>query len=81
MPLRIGLVFILSLTGALPAWSQSQAASAQLSGTVLDENGATVPGAKVTLSNPDTRQVTSSKPTQDGSIVGYSPPVLLPVIR
>jgi carboxypeptidase family protein len=52
--LRIGLVFILSLTGALPAWSQSQAASAQLSGTVLDENGATVPGAKVTLSNPDT---------------------------
>ena len=36
------------------AWSQSEAVSAQLSGTVQDENGATVPGAKVTIANPNT---------------------------
>ncbi len=35
------------------ASAQSQAASAQLNGTVLDENGATMPGAKVTLSNSE----------------------------
>ena len=49
----IAVVLLLSLSAAVPVWSQSQATSAQLSGTVLDENGATVPGAKVTLSNPD----------------------------
>ena len=38
---------------AIPAWSQSEAVSARLDGTVQDENNATVPQAKVTLSNPD----------------------------
>ncbi len=45
------------------AWSQSEATSAQLSGTVQDQNGASVPGASVTLSNPNTgfqRQVTTA---------------------
>jgi hypothetical protein len=45
------------------AWPQSEATSAQLSGTVQDQNGATVPDATVTLSNPDvgfSRQVTTA---------------------
>jgi Carboxypeptidase regulatory-like domain len=52
----------LCLCFALPMWSQSEATSAQLSGAVQDENGATIPGAKVTLSNPDvnfSREVTT----------------------
>ncbi len=45
---------ILALFVVSPGWSQSEAVSAQLSGTVQDENGASVPQAKVTLSNPET---------------------------
>src|SRR5713226_6812436 len=36
------------------AYPQAEAVNARLSGTVLDPNGSVVPGAKVTLSNPDT---------------------------
>ena len=46
----------------LPVWPQGEATSAQLNGTVQDQNGASVPGASVTLSNPNTafsRQVTT----------------------
>lgn len=62
MRLRISVLSLLALASALPAWPQSEAVSAQLSGIVQDENGATVPGAKVTLSNPDvnfSREVTT----------------------
>ncbi len=51
------------LFASLPAWPQSEAVSAQLSGTVQDPNGATVPSATVTLLNPDvgfSRQVTTA---------------------
>lgn len=64
--MRLGC-FVLSITLAvlmtLPAWSQSEATSAQLSGTVQDPNGSSVPGATVTLSDPDigfSRQVTTT---------------------
>ena len=53
MRLNFVLASVLAFFMALPAWSQSEAVSAQLSGTIQDENGATVPGAKVTLSNAD----------------------------
>src|SRR6266851_719426 len=36
------------------AYPQAEAVNARLSGTVLDPNSSVVPGAKVTLSNPDT---------------------------
>ncbi len=55
-------ISILALLIPVSAWSQSEAVSAQLSGTIQDENGATVPGAKVTLSNSDVsfaREVTT----------------------
>ena len=45
-------------------WGQSEAVSAQLNGTVQDQNAASIPGAKVTLSNPETgftRQFTTSE--------------------
>jgi len=35
-------------------WAQSEAVSARLAGTVLDADEAAVPGARVTLSSPDT---------------------------
>ncbi|MDX6457723.1 MAG: hypothetical protein QOE55_1420 [Acidobacteriaceae bacterium] len=50
MRLKIFNVLIFALFASAPAWSQSEAVSAQLSGTVQDENGASIPGAKVTLS-------------------------------
>jgi len=53
MQFRIFGAFMLALLAGAPAWPQSEAVSAQLSGTVQDENGASVPGAKVTLLNPD----------------------------
>lgn len=62
MPLRIHLAFLLGFSMAIPAWPQSEAVSASLSGTVEDQNGAIVPGAEVTLSNPNVnfiRQVTT----------------------
>ncbi len=53
MLVKIHLAVLAALcVGAAPAWSQSEAVSASLSGTIQDENGATVPGAKVTLANP-----------------------------
>ena len=63
MGLRHLLISCLALLLAHTAWAQSEAVSAQLSGTVQDENGATVPNAKVTLTNPDvgfTREVTTA---------------------
>ncbi len=56
------LVFALGVLLTFRAWPQSGAVSAQLTGTIQDENGATVPGAKVTLANPDvgfSREVTT----------------------
>src|SRR5436305_402337 len=51
---KLFAVSLLVLLIAASLWAQSEAVSAQLSGTVQDENGATVPGAKVTLLNPNT---------------------------
>ncbi|HEY3937504.1 MAG TPA: TonB-dependent receptor [Bryobacteraceae bacterium] len=49
LPILLFLSFF--LFWAVPTWPQSEAVSANLTGTVQDPNGATVPGASVTLSN------------------------------
>lgn len=62
-PRRLVLAITLAMLMTLPAWSQSEATSAQLNGTVQDPNGASIPGATVTLSNPDigfSRQITTT---------------------
>ncbi len=55
-------ILLLILASAIPAFPQSEAVSASLTGTVLDPNGATIPSAKVTLLNPSvsfSREVTT----------------------
>lgn len=52
--LALASAVVLLILASVPARGQGEAASAQLSGTVQDPNGSSVPGAKVTLSNPDT---------------------------
>src|SRR5438309_935172 len=62
MPYKGSSALLLMILAVVPVWAQSEATSAQLSGTVQDENGATVPGAKVTLANPEvnfTRELTT----------------------
>src|SRR5438445_10179308 len=48
------ITILLSMFGALHAVAQSPSTGAQLSGTILDPNGAVVPGARVTLRSETT---------------------------
>jgi Carboxypeptidase regulatory-like domain len=57
-------LFLATFAFVPAAFPQAEAVNARLSGTVLDPNNAVVPGAKVTLSNPETgfsRQFTSEE--------------------
>src|SRR5216117_522803 len=56
------ITLLLSVLGILPAFPQSPSTGAQLSGTILDPNGAVVPGATVTLRS-DTTGVEQSTTT------------------
>jgi hypothetical protein len=51
--LSVFLVVLLFFMFTPLAWTQSQAVSAQLNGTVRDPSGAVVPGTRVTLSSPE----------------------------
>src|SRR2546425_7620136 len=48
------ITLLLSVLGISPAFPQSPSTGAQLSGTILDPNGAVVPGATVTLRSDTT---------------------------
>src|SRR5436309_2416794 len=48
------MMMLLSIFAAMPAFPQSPSTGAQLSGTILDPNGAVVPGAIVTLRSDTT---------------------------
>src|SRR5438309_2506792 len=48
------ITLLLSVLGISPAFPQSPSTGAQLSGTILDPNGAVVPGARVTLRSETT---------------------------
>src|SRR5207247_9814676 len=56
------ITLLLSVLGILPAFPQAPSTGAQLSGTILDPNGAVVPGATVTLRS-DTTGVEQSTTT------------------
>src|ERR1700716_2121233 len=60
MRVRSGLLVVLAvacfLANASPAYPQGSTAVAQLNGTVLDESGATVKGATLTLRQTDTNR-------------------------
>src|SRR5262245_17971754 len=54
------------LLAAAPLWAQSVAGS-QLSGTVRDSSGGTLPGAQVTVTKTDTGQSRTALAAADGS--------------
>ena len=68
----LSAIVILSVCGAL---AQAQASSADLIGTVLDPNGAIVPGATVTVRDPSTGITRSAMTADDGSysVIGLPP--------
>ena len=60
------LALVITLS-AVAAFAQSQASAADLSGTVVDPNGAVVPGATVTAKNLGTGITRSTTADDDGS--------------
>ncbi len=65
------VIFILSLT-AIPAQGQ---ATAVVQGTVLDETGAAIVGAKITLSNPrHAEDILTTETREDGAFVFFQVP-------
>lgn len=59
---------------AAPLWGQA-VASAQISGSIIDSTGATVAGAKVTVTQNATQQVRTTLSGSDGAYVLPSLPV------
>lgn len=49
----LAIALLLSMIGALPTFAQQT--TGNIRGTVTDQNGAAVPGAQVTLTNPNTK--------------------------
>ena len=59
-------VLLFSVASLGMAWAQASANKAQMSGTVVDPNGAAIVGAKVTIHNMGTGLVRETKTTEDG---------------
>ena len=57
-------ILVLALCSAVLAYSQS--ASTSLRGTILDPNGAVVPDAEITLSNPEIGANLSTRSDKNG---------------
>ena len=69
----VGLFLMASLLGA--ATSRAQVVSGSVNGSVVDQTGAGVPDASVTITNSDTGAATQGKTTD----TGYFRFVLLPI--
>jgi hypothetical protein len=67
------LALAIALTGSGPG--RAQTANATLNGTILDATGATVPGAKITLTNTQTAAIYSNLSESDGrySVLNLTP--------
>ncbi len=63
--LRLGLALIV-LVIAFSLWTEAQSASARITGTVKDSQGAVVPGAKVTVVNVNTGVESHATTDSDG---------------
>src|ERR1051325_9383800 len=72
--LTFRMILVCALLSVSPLLVQAQAASATLSGTVQDENGAVVPNAEITVFNP----ATALRRQTESSGEGYFTVVLLP---
>ena len=70
---RLGLLFplavslLLSVSSAPPVRAQATIATGSIQGTILDSSGAAVPGAKITITNKDTGQVSVVPVTSAGA--------------
>jgi len=71
----VGLVLFLFAVVAAPLLAQSQATTGVIEGTVLDETGAAVPGASVTMRNTATNYERTATTDADGRFRG----LLLPL--
>jgi hypothetical protein len=71
----VGLVLILAAGLAAPLFAQSQATTGVIEGTVLDDSGAAVPGAGVTMRNTATNFERTATTDNDGRFRG----LLLPL--
>jgi len=70
---RVGLIF--SLTLAVAALAAAQTTLGRLGGAVLDNSGAVLPGATVTLTNENTNQVQTTVSSENGTYVFAQVPV------
>jgi hypothetical protein len=62
----LGVIAALALLIALPSTSHAQRMTAELNGTVVDDSGAAVPGADVTLTNEASASVRRSVTNASG---------------
>lgn len=72
----IGFVICLLVTGALalPVFGQAQSTTGTIEGTVLDANGAALPGASVEVKNNDTNLTRTFSTDEDGRFVALTLP-------
>lgn len=71
----IGICLLVTLLFAAPRVSaQTQITTGTIQGTVLDANGAAVPGADVEIKNLDTNATTNLSTNEDGKFVGLQLP-------
>jgi len=67
--LLVTAIFVASVLALQPGTASSQAATATLSGTIVDETGATVPDVAVSVLNVATRQQRDTMTSKEGQFV------------
>jgi Carboxypeptidase regulatory-like domain/TonB-dependent Receptor Plug Domain len=69
-----GICLLLTLIFSVPSFAQTQITSGTIQGTVMDERGASVPGASVEIRNIETNYSRSATTDDDGRFVALSLP-------
>ena len=73
--MAIGLAVLMALAGAAPAAAQTTISTGSIQGTVTDQTAAVIAGAKITITNRDTKQELRLETSGVGA---YSSGALLP---